>query len=74
MIIDLILDRKDGEQYNAKDFYNDVMEYEEVGFEITEAMDNGKEKDVKKAICDYIINGEYNPEICEYINSVEWIA
>lgn len=34
MIIDLILDRKDGYRYNAHEFYGEVMEYGEVGFDI----------------------------------------
>ena len=38
MIIDLILDRKDGYRYNAHEFYGEVMEYGEIGFEITRAM------------------------------------
>ena len=28
MIIDLILDRKDGQEYNAREFYYAVMEHE----------------------------------------------
>lgn len=33
MIIDLILDRKDGYRYNAHEFYGEVMEYWEGGME-----------------------------------------
>ena len=72
MIIDRILDRKDGHPYRAKEFYNDVFNYGEIGFDITRAMDSGSEKDVKKALCNYIM-GEYNPKICDYINKVQWL-
>jgi hypothetical protein len=87
MIIDTILNRKDGRNiyingngnaratslYNAKNFYTDVMQYGEIGHKIAEALDNGQECDVKQALCNYINYNEYNPAICEYINSVQWI-
>lgn len=76
MIIDLILDRKGGQEYNAREFYYDVMEYESTfnfNREISRAMDGGTEQDVKKALCDYVINQHYNSEICYYINSVNWL-
>jgi hypothetical protein len=73
MIIDLILDRKDGDEYKAKSFYNDVVEYGSVGYGISRAMDGGTEKDVKKALCRYIIDNEYNVDICNYIMSVDWL-
>lgn len=73
MIIDLILDRKNGSPYNAREFYNDVMAYEEGSdYKISRALDGGSEKDVKKALCEYVM-GEYNPKICNYINSVSWL-
>ena len=34
MIIDLILDRKDGAVYNAEDFYRDIIDYENI-FELS---------------------------------------
>ena len=74
MIIDLILDRKGGSSYKAKEFYDDVMAYEEgTDYEISRALDGGTEKDVRKALCDYIINNDYNPKICNYINKVTWL-
>lgn len=77
MIIDLILDRKDGDPYSPKDFYNEVMEYSGIfngiGDEITRAMDSGTEDDVRKALCEYIKKNKYSLEICDYINSVRWI-
>lgn len=74
MIIDKILDRKDGELYKARDFYFDVLQYGRTGDEITRAMDGGTEDDVKKALCDYITGNGYNPQICEYVTSVEWLS
>lgn len=83
MIIDLILDRKDfgtiftdrqgSVKYNANDFYRAVFDYGEIGFDITRALDYGTEQDVKKALCDYIDKGQYNPNIKDYINSVKWL-
>lgn len=77
MIIDLILDRKDGQPYNAREFYNDVMQYAETWPElanpIARAMDEGDENDVRRELCAYIDNQDYNPAIKEYINSVQWL-
>lgn len=73
MIVDLILDRKGGHPYKAKEFYDDVMAYEEgTDYEISRALDGGTEKDVKKALCNYIMTQRYNPKICDYINKVQW--
>lgn len=74
MIVDLILDRKDGVEYHAPDFYRNCVCYGDVGEEITRAMDLGTEEDVKKALCQYIDDQEYNPEIKKYIMSVEWLT
>lgn len=80
MIIDCILDRKDNEKYdgydsyNAHDFYIDVLGYGSIGDDITRAMDEGTEEDVKNALCKYIDNNEYNPEIKDYINSKTWLT
>lgn len=76
MIIDLILDRKDGQEYNSHEFYYNVMEYEStlnLNRGISIAMDEGTENDVKKSLCDYVINQGYNLKICDYINSVNWL-
>ena len=73
MIIDLILDRKDGVHYEPARFYYGVMDYGEVGFGITAAMDGGTEEDVKRELCKYIKDNEYNMELCEYINKVNWL-
>ncbi len=73
MIIDLILDRKDGDAYSPREFYNGVMGYGKVGHLITQMMDEGTELEVKAALCRYIIDNGYNEKICEYIISVNWL-
>ena len=75
MVIDLILDRKDCEDYDydpAK-FYHECMCYGDVAENITMAMDYGTEEQVRRALCDYIVENQYNPAICDYINSVSWL-
>ena len=76
MLIDLILDRKDGQIYNAKEFYNAVMEYTDVFpsyLPVARAMDGGTEADVISELCDYVRRENYSPEICDYISSVKWL-
>jgi len=73
MIIDKILDRKDGDPYTPESFYRSIVRYGEIGFDITAAMDHGTETDVKKALCRYVIENEYNPNICKYINKQNWL-
>lgn len=100
MIIDLILDRKDEEEYirnqaseqdieiseeeiqngvyNAHEFYYNVFAYQGgcggyYAERITRAMDCGTDDDVKAELCRYIIENEYNPEICKFVNSRKWI-
>lgn len=73
MVIDLILDRKDGKEYNPEEFYKGVRDYGQIGWDITEAMDEGEEKDVKRTLKNYIIDNEYNDKIAEYIDTVDWL-
>lgn len=77
MIIDLILDRKDGGHYDAGKFYFGVMDYRNtfptLSDPITLAMDYGTEEDVRKELCLYIDKCHYNAEIKDYINSVNWL-
>lgn len=75
MIIDEILDRKAGRPYNAKAFYNYCMDYfDGLGDMITRAMDGGTNGDVQEALCGYILQQDYNPDICDYIRSVDWLG
>lgn len=73
MIIDLILDRKDGDDYSPRSFYFSVMEYGRPGWGITRAMDAGTNRDVQKALADYILDNGYNPNLCGYVFSVDWL-
>lgn len=59
--------------YTAAGFYREVMRYGKIGHGITAALDYGAEADVKRALCEYIDRNEYNPEIKEYVNSVQWL-
>ena len=60
-------------KYMPERFYQQVMDYGEVGFGITAAMDGGTEEDVKRELCKYIIDNEYNPDLCNYINERTWL-
>lgn len=74
MIIDKILDRYDGDAYDPEDFYNAMMSYEEgTDFPISRALDSGEEEDIKRELCAYIDDGNYNPKIKDFINSVKWL-
>lgn len=79
MIIDRILDRKDNEElfenynYNAQDFYFEILGYGKIGNEITLAMDYGTNEDVQNALCNYIDENDYNPQIKNYVNAREWL-
>ncbi len=73
MIVDKILDRKDGLEYSAKAFYNEVAQYGEVGFGIADALDGGENEDVQKELVAYIKKNEYPQAIAEYVLSVAWL-
>lgn len=60
-------------KYMPERFYQQVMDYGEVGWDILRAMDEGTEEDVKRELCKYIKDNEYNEELCEYINGVNWL-
>ena len=77
MIIDYILDRKEGTPYRAHDFYNYAMAESECFngmFDgLTRAMDFGEEEDVRRELNAYIKNQGYNTEICKYVDNVKWL-
>lgn len=75
MIIDLILDRKEGTSYEPERFYRMVRDYDVQPFSnnICYMMDYFGNRLVQKALCEYVIGCGYNPEICNYINSVCWL-
>ena len=60
-------------KYAPKYFYQHVMEYSPEGNGIASAMDGGTEEDVKRELCEYIRNGGYNMELCNYINERSWL-
>lgn len=76
MIIDLILDRVEGAKYSARQFYREVKEYADIWPEmcapILRAMAKGNEIATKKALCNYIADNEYNPQLKHFICAVTW--
>ena len=83
MIIDAILDRKDNEQYgdfnyDPRKFYHYVNQWAADGMKdairIAHAMDELEERDVRDALCLYIIHNEYNLQIIDYVNSRVWLT
>lgn len=75
MVIDEILDRRGGFPYDPKSFYNYCIAYDsELTINIADAMDEGEEEDVKKAIHKYLKEADYDfPEFHEYVDSVDWL-
>ena len=76
MLIDIILDRKDGQAYNSRAFYNACMGYAQTFpccLPVVRALDGGTEQDVISELCNYIQEQGYNPEICKYVASVKWL-
>ena len=82
MIIYWILDRKYNEEttgydsYDPYEFYREVMSYEsifELPRDISSALDYGTEDDVRNALCKYIDDQQYNPNIKNYVNSKTWL-
>lgn len=73
MIIDLILERRDGAPY-TKQTIAQILEYCDVfGFaDISRAIDAKDEIALKNALYAYI-DGEYNPDIKAYVSSVSWL-
>ena len=78
MIIDKILDARDG-HYNpdwddctgAEYIYIEATEFKL--YYIADAFDNGTNSDCQKALCRYIDEQGYNPEIKNFVNSFQWV-
>lgn len=73
MIIDAILDRRDGDPWD-REAWEYVREEAEI-FEFAElvrALDGGRNADMRRELCAYVDRGGYNPAIKEYVNSVDW--
>lgn len=76
MIIDLILDRRDGVPYDPALFAFSVYDYREAFPEaagpILAALESKTEQIVKHALCGYVLENGYDPALCDYINGVTW--
>ena len=74
MIIDVILDRMDG-YYYGKEQARAIYDYATFFHmeELASALDGGNNEEVTEALCKYIDDNEYNPQVKEYIRSVEWV-
>ena len=77
MLVDLILDRRDGVSYSPGEFEEEVKEYCETFpscIPVYDALINGSEDDVKDELCRYIDDEWYgNTLIKDYIRSVNWL-
>lgn len=75
MLIDIILDRRDGSDFDPCTFAFEVHDYCDIFPDlrpILDALASRQETRVKTALCNYVTGQGYNPEICDYINSVSW--
>lgn len=72
MLVDFILDRKEGIEYDPRELY-DYCQEEEAYWGVARALDGGTEEDIKGELCGYILGNGYNPDICDYICSVNWL-
>lgn len=83
MIIDIILDRREGAiSYDAATHLKAIYDYATFFHmdNLAAAVDGGTEDDVKAALMDYVINGGCNPDIhhrnffdlCLFIKTVRW--
>lgn len=83
MIIDIILDRREGAiSYDAATHLKAIYDYATFFHmdNLAAAVDGGTEDDVKAALIDYVISGGCNPDIhhhnfldlCLFIKSVRW--
>ena len=89
MLIDSIIDRKDGAniyhkiqkegkvlvspKYSSKNLYDYLIGFGDLYGDIVDLLDSGENEDIQKALCLYIIEGGYNTDLCEYIKSVKWV-
>lgn len=83
MIIDIILDRREGAiNYDATTHLKAIYDYATFFHmnNLAAAVDSGNEDDVKAALMDYVISRGCNPDIhhynfldlCLFINRVRW--
>lgn len=80
MLIDAILDRKADREngifnYDPRELYQYINGWAGGLYDpVASAMDEGSEADVKKALCFYIGAQGYNPDIKDFVNSVDWLT
>ena len=75
MIIDVILDRRAGDEYTENEMrrlYVYAMDFK--FWDLADALDSGDNKDIQRELCQYVSDQNYNPAIIDYINSVNWVA
>jgi hypothetical protein len=72
---DIILDRKEGYGYSARDFYNECMNKLHLPFamKLARALDSGENKDIQKLLCEYAKHNLRDSDICDFIKSVDWL-
>lgn len=77
MLIDVILDRKDGCNYTPEELKYEAFESSfanDVYKDVQKAVKSGDEAKVKKELVKYTKNNDYySPKLEEYINSVTWL-
>ena len=78
MIIDEIMDIKDGQKYDAYDFYtyvNDLYlaERDETALELARALDGGTNADIQNILCNYVIKNGYKHSLCYFIQNFNWL-
>ena len=77
MVIDLILDRKDGCAFDQNEFMEDITSYAEIWDfckPMVEAINKKDNKALQKLLCDYI-DCQWNDvqEWKDYVMSVSWV-
>lgn len=80
MLIDAILDRRADREdgifnYDPKKLYNYLIDSIHPSYhDVARAMDKGSNTEVRAEMCAYIDLEEYNPEIKDFVNSVDWLV
>lgn len=75
MVIDCIMDRKEGIGYDKNEFLEYVVAENEcfgIFDDLIFALELNKELETKVALSKYVVDNGYNPDICGYIWSVNW--
>lgn len=74
MIIDLILDRKDGQPYSPDAFAKRMERYGSLYAEcFLNSFDTDDEPSAKAALCDYVLANDYPQTLIPFIRSCRWL-